>query len=253
MKNTKSKKLRYSLVIPALKEEPVIGSTLRAVHKFLKKEGVLDVTEVIVVAAEGGDETAKIAHSFSKKFPQFQVIEPGAKVGKGRDVRLGILAARGSYIIFTDADLATPLEHVKLAWDKLEDNADVVIGVRNLRIIHKGYRALVSVAANMLTRVIVLPTIPDTQCGFKGFRRDVAHDIFSTQQIDGWGFDIEVLAIAKKRRYRLEKLFIHNWKDPKLESGLVGESGLKAVTSTLRELLKIRSNLFKGAYNRQAD
>ena len=253
MKHTKNKKLKYSLVVPALKEEPVIGTSLQAIHKFLKKEGVLDSTEVIVVAAEGGDKTAQIAHGFAKKFPHFQVIEPGPRAGKGRDVRVGMLAARGSFVIFTDADLATPLPHIKHAWSKLEDGADLVIGVRNLRTIHKGYRAFVSVAANLLTRVIVLPSIPDTQCGFKGFKRKVARDIFSTQQIDGWGFDIEVLAIAKKRGYRLEKLFIQDWRDPKLESGLVGESGLKAVTSTLRELLKIRTNLSKGVYIKEED
>jgi dolichyl-phosphate beta-glucosyltransferase len=241
-------KVLYSLVIPAYKEEAILHNTLKEVRRYLRRAKQLGVTEIIVVAANGNDATAQIAKKHKKSFQHFSVIEPGPKVGKGRDVKLGVLAAKGKYIAFTDADLATPINHLSEMWRELEAGKDIVIGIRNLREIHTGYRAAVSVCSNALTRAIVLPGIPDTQCGFKGFRKEIAQTIFNKQHILGWGFDIELLVIARQHRYSISQIEIPDWHDPKLENGLVGESGLSAVISTLLELIKIRFNKFRRYY-----
>lgn len=247
--NSTSKQPFLSIIIPALGEESVIESTLIAVRDYLLNSGLFDKTEIIIVAADGGDNTAAIAKEYQKKLPGFTLIEPGAKVGKGRDVRLGMQKASGKYILFMDADLATPLHHIDRALEKLEQGAQLTIGVRNLRKIHSGYRSLVSLFGNALTRILIAPSIPDTQCGFKAFTHDAAKRIFEVQKIDGWGFDMEVLALAKKWKYPVQKIHIHDWHDPKIgQQGLVGESGFQAVKNTLKELFKIRLNLLRGAY-----
>jgi dolichyl-phosphate beta-glucosyltransferase len=241
--------MKYSIIIPAFKEETVIGESLESVAAYLKEQNQLDDTEVIVVAADAGDRTAEIAQEKATLFPHFHLIEPGAKVGKGRDVTLGMMASKGDYVLFTDADLATPVHHINDAWRSLETGlADVVIGQRNLVRIHKGYRIFLSLGANLLTRIALLPGIGDTQCGFKAFTRTAAQDIFSHVTIPGWGFDFEVLTVAREHGYRIQSTKIDDWHDPKIDSGLVGESGFSATKKTLKELSLVRSNRRKGLY-----
>lgn len=242
--------IRYSIVVPAFEEEAVIGWTLDRLAIYLLSCDALEVTEVIVVTADSKDDTAKIVKDRKSHFDHFQFIQPGPKLGKGRDVQAGIMAARGEYILFTDADLATPEWHIMPAFNALEEGSDIVIGVRNLRTIHHGYRVLISLGANILTRILALPSIPDTQCGFKGFTRQAAHDIFEKQTIMGWGFDIEVLVIARKLKLKLKKMPIRDWHDPKIDNGLVGESSWRASVQTLKELLQIRKNRKQGIYDK---
>lgn len=242
---------KVSIIIPALNEELVIGNSLERLVQYLHQAGLFGVTEVIVVAAATRDKTRDIARSYANRFTWFQLLTPADKVGKGRDVKLGIEAARGAYIFFTDADLATPLTHIEAALQKLEAGADAVIGVRNLWRIHKGLlRKIASVSANWLVRLFLLPDMPDSQCGFKGFRAEVARMLFAELSIYGWGFDMEILLIAKKRNLQVKKLLISDWKDPRPGGGLVGESTWKASLSTLRELAKIRSRVVAGMYDK---
>ncbi len=242
--------IRYSIIVPALEEEAVIGWTLDRLAIYLLSCDALEETEVIVVTADSKDNTAKIVKDRKSHFDHFQFIEPGPKVGKGRDVQAGIMAARGDYILFTDADLATPEWHIMPAFKVLEEGSDIVIGVRNLRTIHHGYRVLISLGANLLTRLMVLPSVPDTQCGFKAFTKQSAHDIFEKLTVMGWGFDIEVLVIARKLKLKLKKMPIRDWHDPKIDNGLVGESSWKASVRTLKELIQIRKNRKQGIYDK---
>ena len=242
--------IRYSIIVPALEEEAVIGWTLDRLAIYLLSCDALEETEVIVVTADSKDNTAKIVKDRKSHFDHFQFIEPGPKVGKGRDVQAGIMAARGDYILFTDADLATPEWHIMPAFKVLEEGSDIVIGVRNLRTIHHGYRVLISLGANLLTRLMVLPSVPDTQCGFKAFTKQSAHDIFEKLTVMGWGFDIEVLVIARKLKLQLKKMPIRDWHDPKIDNGLVGESSWKASVRTLKELIQIRKNRKQGIYDK---
>jgi dolichyl-phosphate beta-glucosyltransferase len=238
----------YSIVIPAFSEEAVIEESLNHVHDFLVTSELMNDTEVIVVAAESSDRTAHIAKELSPKFTFFQLLEPGKKVGKGRDVREGILAARGDFVVFTDADLATPIHHVFHVFEALKQNDDVVIGVRDLSKIHTGYRSLLSRGSNILTRVVILPGISDTQCGFKGFRKETAQKIFSRSIINGWSFDIEVLKLARKLGHKIREVKIDDWDDPKLDAGMVGENPVIAISRSLFELFEIRFRFWLRAY-----
>ncbi|MEK7540000.1 MAG: glycosyltransferase [Patescibacteria group bacterium] len=233
---------RFSLVIPAFEEAALITQTLTQVQQYLSATQLLDQTEVVVVVAEGRDNTRGLVEAQANRFPFFQLILPGEKVGKGRDVSAGILAARGEFIVFTDADLATPLRHIQPAFALLESGqADMVVGTRNLWKVHKTLgRRLLSGGANLLVRLALLPGIQDSQCGFKGFTRQAAHQLFSHLTTVGWGFDLELLVLARENRLRLRTLGIPDWADPKLSAGLVGEPAWKAVTATLQELWRIR-------------
>jgi dolichyl-phosphate beta-glucosyltransferase len=236
--------VKYSIVIPAYKEAKIIKSSLLKLEEFLYSSKTFDETEVIVVAAES-DETAEIVKSMSSKFKSLVLVEPGNKVGKGRDVRLGVLKAKGEFVLFTDADLATPAHHIVDAWRSLEDGADIVIGTRNLAKIHRGYRVPLSVVANWLTRLLVLPGLTDTQCGFKAFSSDATKACFDDLETMGWGFDFEILVRARQNKLRITQLPIPDWDDPKLAEGLAGESGITATIDTLKELYRVRRKLGK--------
>ncbi|MFN8015850.1 MAG: glycosyltransferase [Acidimicrobiia bacterium] len=239
----------YSIVIPAYKEEAVIGSSLKTISSFLDENSLKDLAEIILVIAESNDATKEIANELATKFRRFTIIEPGPKVGKGRDVKAGMLASQGKYIVFTDADLATPVYHIKDAFNHLEAGADVVIGKRNLKSIHTGYRSLLSRCSNLLTRSMVLPKIADTQCGFKGFNRNAVNKIFPKCSISGWSFDIEVLVLARQNKLEIEELDINDWSDPKLNAGFVGENPLIAISHSLKELLIIKYRLLRKRYS----
>ena len=246
---SKAREIKYSIVVPAYKEADLIDSSLHKIKKHLEKHNVHHLSEIVVVAADGGDDTAKKARKHADHFASLQVIEPGPKVGKGRDVGLGVKAAQGDYILFTDADLATPAHHIIKMFNALERGADMAIGVRNLRQIHKKTsRRWSSRMSNLLIKSLVVRGIHDTQCGFKGFTKKTAHELFSRQKTHGWGFDIELLALAQRLGHSIDHLHIHDWSDPK-DEGLTGESPFKAMVNTLRELFSIRLNLWTRQYD----
>lgn len=249
MKQTTSSAVRYSIIIPALNEAQFIGSTLESLRAFLELQSWAGTTEVIVVAANGTDDTATIAKQHSASFAHCKVIEPGPKVGKGRDVRQGMLAATGMYRLFMDADLATPLHHLVRAFDELEKGADVVIGERDLLKVHKTIkRRMVSKVGNALIRMMLGLKYRDSQCGFKGFSAQAADLLFNKQTITGWGFDIELLTIAREHGLRVATLSVPDWSDPKLDSPLAGESALSAARKTFSELQIIRKKWKSGSY-----
>lgn len=239
-----------SIVIPAYAEEAFIGSTLESLHAYLVAGEVLDGTEVIVVTAEATDKTQQITRESLAKFPHAQHIEPGPRVGKGRDVKAGMKAARGDQVLFMDADLATPLIHVQTAFELLNKNGGMVIGVRNLSSMHKTFsRKLTSRLSNTLIRLVVGWKIPDSQCGFKAFDRRTVDIILERSIIQGWGFDFEFIRIAKQHKIPVTTLPIPDWHDPKPEgTGLAGDSQLQAMKQTFGELLKVKRNSIKGLY-----
>lgn len=239
----------YSVVIPAYEEEKFIVSTLKSLSEYLKDNNVWDETEVVVVAAKGNDNTAELAKARSDLFKSLKVVEPGVKVGKGRDVKAGMAIATGKFKLFMDADLATPLNHLMPAFQHLKDGCDIVMGERNLWKVHHLFkRRIISAIGNRIIRTLTGLPYGDTQCGFKGFTAEAAETMFERQTIDGWGFDIELLAIAKQHNFRVERMQISDWYDPKDDSGLVGEPAWKASLKTFKEALKIRQNTKKGLY-----
>jgi dolichyl-phosphate beta-glucosyltransferase len=240
-----------TIIIPAYMEAAGIADDLERLHDFLKTRDYGKV-EVLVVVPESPDGTAKIAESKAKLFEQFRVVNAGPRVGKGRDVRLGIFEARGKYRVFMDADLATPLEHLDDVQTAIKNGAQVIIATRDLWSIHKGLlRKMMSKFGNVFIQLLILPGIKDTQCGFKAFEAEAAEEIFSRQTMLGWSFDAEILKIARLRKYKIVAVEAPDWHDPKKANmGLVGDSPAKAAIQTLLDTIKIRLNVWTGVYRK---
>lgn len=238
-----------SIILPAYMEAVRIERTLQDLAAFLVTRDYGNV-EVIVVTAESQDQTLSLAQAQAGLFENFTVINPGVKRGKGRDVRAGILAATGRYRVFMDADLATPLHHLDEVWDLANHGVKVGIGVRRLKSIHtEPIRRFVSTVGNVLAQVVLLPGITDTQCGFKFFEAGAAEAIFSRMTILGWGFDLEILAIARKLGYAIKTIAVPDWHDPKSsDEGFVGDSAAGAALKVFKDLFTIRYNITLGRY-----
>lgn len=238
-----------SIIIPAYKEADLIGATLERLAAFLAERPNYGEVEVIVLS--DGDETSgHAAEKHAKAFKNLRTIYPKSRMGKGGAVRRGMLEAHGKYRLFMDADLATPLRHLDDVQRLIEQDAKVIIAVRNLFKIHKTLsRKVVSKVANIIVQVFVLPGIKDSQCGFKAFEGEAAEQIFRRQTMVSWSFDVEILAIARKLKYKIRTIEVPDWKDPKGETqGLAGESALKVAIKQAMDPIKIRWNLLTGKY-----
>jgi dolichyl-phosphate beta-glucosyltransferase len=210
-----------SVVIPAYNEEKHLSSTLKAVAGYLGKQEY--TSEIIVVDDGSTDGTRGVARSFIVQHeggPLVRLIENDHR-GKGYAVRTGMLNGEGTYIVFTDADLATPISEVGKMIGALQSGCDVAIGTREgigaERIDEPFYRRLMGRIFNLLVRLISGVSFQDTQCGFKGFRRQVARDLFTRVRLYGadaktikggavTGFDVEVLYLALQAGYRIEEI-----------------------------------------------
>ncbi len=203
-----------SIIIPALHEEKRIGKTLDELAYFLKHDSFFKnkTVEVLIVAADSSDRTYEIVLEKQSRFRHLRLLKPGAVVGKGRDVQYGVQRAAGSIIIFMDADLATPLRHLKTFYNECTRDADVVIGTRNLRVYRTNkFRSLYSSFGNSLYRLAGGMKVEDTQCGFKMFTAPAAQLCFSKLTILGWGFDLEILAIAQANKLKIKAVRIDDY------------------------------------------
>ncbi|HEY8999613.1 MAG TPA: glycosyltransferase [Candidatus Saccharimonadales bacterium] len=229
-----------SIIVPSFNEEAIIETTLTKVAAYINDNDWLGECEVIVVAA-GSDKTAEIARSLRGKFKHLHIVEPSRASGKGRDVRVGFEHAHGAVQLFMDADLSTPMHHIKRMVSLLRDGIDVVIGERNLAKIHPGAgRSALSHAGPLASRIILGLKWKDTQCGFKGFRADAAQKIFSEMTTNGWGFDLELLVRAKEGKLKVQSIPVNDWDEGRAE-GFRGDSVGVVALRTLRELLTIRA------------
>jgi dolichyl-phosphate beta-glucosyltransferase len=234
-----------SIVVPAYKEEKRIHKILDAIVEYVGTKSF--ATETIVVAKGSPDKTAEVARSFSKKIPNLVVLDEGKSIGKGDAVKCGILASRGKYIVFSDADNATPIEQV----DKLLKHTDkyqVVIGSRycadgQLAIPQSLVRRIGSRGLNIIIQLLAIPGIKDTQCGFKLFERQAAKEIFKRQTINNFSFDIEILAIAKKLGFKIKEAGI-TWFDDPHSTVAPFKDGFKM----LGDAWQVRKNMLAGRY-----
>ncbi len=197
-----------SVVIPAYNETARLEPTLRRVIEFL------DDTEPrseIVVADDGStDDTVAIAERVAAEWPRLRVVELGHNQGKGAAVRAGMLAARGDLILFSDADLATPIEELAVLRAAIDRGADIAIASRavegaDIRVRQHVLRESIGRAFNLLVRALGAGPFKDTQCGFKLFTRAAAHDLFGRATVDGFAFDVEILILARGR-YEIEEV-----------------------------------------------
>ncbi len=197
-----------SVVIPAYNEEKRLPQSLTAVMDFLKKQPYR--SEIIVSDDGSQDRTVALAKEILKEFPHQVLVTPQNR-GKGHAVRQGMLAATGAYVLFTDADLSTPIEEVLRFLARLEKDQDVVIGSRALPEsqveIHQNFlRETMGKVFNLMAQVWAFKGVRDSQCGFKCFRREAAQKLFSLQKLDGFSFDVEIVYLAQKLGVRLLEL-----------------------------------------------
>lgn len=224
-----------SLIVPAYNEVAQIRNTVCEAIDYFGGRGLKCE---IIVAADGTDGTREAVRELaSSRFatgPLIRVIGSDARRGKGRGVREGVRLAAGDIVGFADADNKTPITEFDKIEPLLRAGHDVVIGSRALSAsrIEKQqplYRRLGSKGFGYIVRATVgLGNIIDTQCGFKFFRREAAHDLFNEQQVDGYMFDIEILVLAQRRGYRIAQVPIR-WRDD-------GESRLQLVAGNVRNL-----------------
>ncbi|MEK6222416.1 MAG: glycosyltransferase family 2 protein, partial [Chloroflexota bacterium] len=197
-----------SIVIPAYNEEKRLLDTLQKVAAFLNDQDY--EAEVIIVENGSSDATYAIAKEFSDQHAQFSAVQE-IQSGKGRAVQRGMLEAKGDYRFMCDADLSMPIEEIT---NFLPPNSveDIVIGSREakgaVRYDEPSFRHIGGRMVSLLVRLLALPGLNDTQCGFKIFSSKAAMDVFPRQTIMGWSFDIEVLFIARRKGYTIKELAI---------------------------------------------
>ncbi len=197
-----------SVVIPAFNEEKRLPQSLTAVMDFLKEQSY--ASEIVISDDGSRDRTVALAGERLRGFPHQILITPENR-GKGHAVRQGMLAATGGYVFFTDADLSTPINEVAKFLAHLEKDQDIVIGSRALPDsqveIHQNFlRETMGKAFNRIAQRWAFKGIHDSQCGFKGFRREAARKLFSLQKLDGFSFDVEIVFLAQKLGLRLLEL-----------------------------------------------
>lgn len=235
--------MNISVVIPAYNESKRIRSTLEKVENFLKKKN-WDY-EIIVVDDGSKDNTADIVRSFINN--RIKLLKNKKNMGKGFTVKHGVLKAKKDYILFSDADLSTPIEELE-RFDKVKHAYDIVIGSRRVKgskipVKQPFYRRWPGAIFPFIVSILVLRGIKDTQCGFKMFRREVAHELFPRQTLNGFSFDAEILYLAQKRGYKIKEMPVV-WVNAL-------DSKLNAMTDSYRmlvELLKIKYQDLKGMY-----
>ncbi len=245
-----------SVVIPAFNEERRLPQTLARVHEYLAQQSY--PAEILVVDDGSTDNTVRVVEAFAREHPMVRLIKNNHR-GKGYTVRTGMLAAHGHIVLFSDADLSTPIEDLEKLLPWFERGYDVVIGSREgagaQRVQEPFYRHIMGRVFNFVVQLLTVRGIEDTQCGFKAFRDEVAQDVFSRMLLYGddakpvsggmvTAFDVEVLFISAKSGYRIKEVPVR-WRygtETKVNP-------LKDSWRNFRDVVKVRWNDMHGLYN----
>lgn len=201
--------MTYSFVLPAYNESVRLRPTLHALLRHIQEQNW--DAEILVVNDGSTDETAQIVREYGKLHPQVLLVENPGNRGKGYSVRNGMLHARGDICLFSDADLSSPITEAQKLFDAIACGADIAIGSRWLRAELQTerqplYRQAFGRIYNLVLRLLLGLRFADTQCGFKAFRRDAAQRIFPLQRIERWGFDPEILFLARRAGLRVDEV-----------------------------------------------
>lgn len=235
-----------SIIIPAYNEEHRLPTTLEKTRQFLEKQSY--PAEVLVIENGSQDRTFQVAEEYAKQHPRFRTIRENQR-GKGRAVKRGMLEACGQFRFMCDADLSMPIGEINRFLPPLQANSDIAIGSREapgaVRYHEPFYRHLGGRLINLTIRLLALPGLQDTQCGFKCFRSAVAEDLFRSLTLAGWSFDVELLYIARKRGYRIAEVPIPWY--------FMTESKVNLIQDTFQmvlDILTVRRNDRQGRYLR---
>ena len=236
-----------SIIIPAYNEEKRIAATLTKILNYLSAKDYL--WEIILVDDGSSDRTVETAKEAIKD-ERLKVIKNPVNKGKGYSVKRGVMTSRGEIILFSDADLSTPIEELDKMILWLNEGYDIVIGSRALpesaiEIRQPWYREIMGKTFNVMVKNLGLSGFRDTQCGFKCFKREAALKAFNLQKINGFAFDVELLYIAKKFGIKIKDVPVRWINSPESKVHLI-----KGSLSMFMELFKIRFFDWKGYYSR---
>jgi len=239
----------YSIVVPAYNESARLGSSLDKILSYIARQKWSAEVEVIVVNDGSRDDTAQIVRRLAQKNSALRLVENPGNRGKGYSVRNGMLQARGQVVVFSDADLSSPIEELPKLLNALSGGADIAIGSRWLQSelqtqrqpIH---RQLFGRIFNLLLRITLSLHFKDTQCGFKAFQKTAVQRIFPLQKIERWGFDPEILFLARKFGFRVQEVPVA-W----AHSGGTRIHPLTDGSRMFWDMLRIRWNDLTGKYD----
>jgi dolichyl-phosphate beta-glucosyltransferase len=237
-----------SIIVPAYNEEQRLPPTLERLVRFLGTQPLR--AEIIVVDDGSKDDTCGVVERAMREIPVLRLVRQPQNRGKGAAVRAGMLAARGQIRVMCDADCSMPPEQLpRLLAPLIACRAEIAIGSRYAEgartdVKQPLYRVLWSRLCNKVIQRSLVPGVRDTQCGFKAFTAEAARDLFKRARIDGWAFDLEILALAKRRGYTVQEVGVE-WLDDRRSR----INPLKDMWKVIREALLIRRNLRKGVYN----
>jgi len=200
-------KREISIVIPAFNEEKVLEQTLQKITTYL--ESNFSPYEILIIDDGSQDQTTDIARKYKEK--NVRAIQNPKNMGKGFSVKLGVINAKYDPILFTDADLSTPIEETEKFMEEMNNGYDILIASRNIEgakitVEQPKYRQFLGKGFPILVKNILLLDFKDTQCGFKMFKRDAARKIFPMQTLHRFAFDVEILYIAKTLGYKIKEL-----------------------------------------------
>ena len=237
-----------SIVVPAYNEEHRLPPTLAKLHAFLETQPLR--YEIVVVDDGSKDNTCGIVEQTMATIPGLRLVRQPRNRGKGAAVRRGMLEARGQIRVMCDADGSMPAEELpKLLAPIVACKAEIAIGSRYAEGAKTDkkqpfYRVLWSRLCNRVIQKSLVPGVRDTQCGFKAFTAESARDLFRDGRVDGWAFDLEILALARRRGFSIAEVGVE-WMD----DGRSRVNPLKDMWKVIREAITIRKNLKSGVYD----
>jgi glycosyltransferase involved in cell wall biosynthesis len=237
-----------AIVIPAFNEEQRLPGTLERIRAYISSSG--RATEVLVVDDGSTDATARVAESWAARVANLRVLRNGTNRGKGYSVRHGMLEARGEFVLFTDADLSAPIEEADKLFAALAA-CDVAIGSRaldpSLITVHESaFREFAGKTFNLIVRIVLRLPFVDTQCGFKAFRRERCRIIFEQQRIERFGFDPELLYLARHHGLRAMEIPVRWSHSPATKINMMRDS-----VQMFLDVFQIRWNAMLGRYSRR--
>jgi len=226
------------VVIPCYNEELRLPRTIEQIERYLGARG--DRYELILVDDGSGDGTRRVMEEAAARNKSIRIVALPVNRGKGRALAEGVKVSRGDYVLVTDADLSTPIEELPKLEAALAAGAGVAIGSRAIKgsrveLSQPIYRVLMGKAFNIIVQLVLLPGIWDTQCGFKLFRGDIARDVFEGLTTDGFGYDPEVLYLAKKKGVRIAEVPVV-WRN----SAPTKVNAIRSSLDMFRHVLRIR-------------
>jgi dolichyl-phosphate beta-glucosyltransferase len=235
-----------SVIIPAYNEEARIRPTLTGIGGFMRDN--FRNFEIVVVDDGSRDNTKSVVESLIHEFGNLRLISYPANQGKGYAVGRGVLASRGDIVLFSDADMSTPVEEAEKLIRFVREGFDIAIGSRGLgesdiRVRQPWYRERMGKIFNLLVRFFTLKGVKDTQCGFKLFKGDVARNLFRKSLIKGFAFDVEILFLAQKAGFKIKEVPVRWFNSPGSKVRLISDP-LKMFI----ELVRIRIYYLMGRY-----